>query len=309
MNFRTTIDPLIKWTISFRVFSIPFILLPYILGILTATRTDGYDLNLAVSMAGFIPLLLSHLAANLQSDIYDYRKGIDVVPNYFSGGIVRKWINARQAWTAVIVLYATAFLAGIILVFFTGIVLVPFLILGLLLSIFYSAGDKYAFKYNVTGEWFIFLGFGMMIPAYGYFLNAGHLSLTPVVIALPAAFLIAAVKHANNWIAVLTPGNLEKGTSAFLLGNAVSRIYYYLLVSIPYLLIGLFTFPDGGAGVGLPSSAFIIYISLPVMFMLFFRTGKVTHINTRKRVLGLDSITAVLYILFIGLYCISFFIG
>lgn len=309
MKLKKTIHPVIKWAVSLRMFSIPFIILPFLLGIIVAVSSEGSKFNLLLTSIGFIPLLLNHLAANLQSDIFDFRKGIDVTPNYFSGGIVRKWITIKEARFVVAGLYSLAILVGIIMIVMFGSVLIPFVVLGFLLSIFYSAGDKFAFKYNVTGEWFIFLGFGILIPAYGFLLNTGYLSLEPILISLPAAFLIAAVKHANNWIAALTPGNLEKSTTAYLAGNTASRVYFNLMIVIPYLLMGFLVFYGDYFSLSIPGSILIIYLTLPVFIVLFLRALNNGLVNAKTRIYGLDSLTAFLYILFTGLCCISFLIG
>lgn len=291
------------------MFSVPFIILPYLLGILVAVKSHGYDPGLFLAAMGFVPLVTIHFAANLQSDIFDYKKGIDVVPNSLSGGVVRKWISIKEAWIAVLSLYSVAIASGLYLTFELGAVYIPFLVTGLLLSIFYSAGNRLAFKYNFTGEWFIFAGFGILIPVYGYLMIAGSLSLDPVILSLPAAFLMAAVKHANNWIAVLTPGNKERGTTANLMGSTNSRLYFCAMVLIPYLIIA-------GALLGVdipsfraPSSTALIFVSVPLAALLVFRTYRTSRVNTNIRVLGLDSLTAALYVFFMLLVCASVILG
>ena len=96
-----------KWIISLRTYSLAFVILPYLLGILVAVSNGGHKTNIGLLIIGLIPMMLCHLAANLQSDIYDYKKGIDVIPDSFSGGIVRQWITVRQAIRVVILLSST----------------------------------------------------------------------------------------------------------------------------------------------------------------------------------------------------------
>jgi 1,4-dihydroxy-2-naphthoate octaprenyltransferase len=289
--------------------SLLFIIPPYLLGILAAIYSDGHSLSVFHAVIGFLPLVLYHMAANLLSDIHDYRKGIDKEANYFSGGIVRRWITTRQSMRLVIALFSLAFLSGIYMVLQVGLIIFPFVILGLVLGVFYSTGNNYAFKYNVTGEWFIFLGFGLIIPLYGYIIHTGELTMTPVLLALPAAFLIAAVKHANNWIAALTPGNLEKYTAASLMGQRASRVFYYVLITLPYALVPLMIFWDRLSKNSLPVSLLVTYLSLPLLLVLLKRAGKARWVNPENRILGLDSVTAMLYILFVSLSCISVLLG
>lgn len=113
----------------------------------------------------FLPLLFNHLAANLLSDIQDYRKGIDTVPDKLSGGIVRGWVTEKEVVQVVIGLYLAASAIGIILIFYLGLVMAPMLLAGFLLGLFYSTGTRYAFKYTILGEWSIFAGYGMLSPA------------------------------------------------------------------------------------------------------------------------------------------------
>jgi len=298
-----------KWAVTLRTYSLPFIILPYLLGILVAVNLDGAPLNLPLSLLGFIPLILNHLAANLQSDIYDYLKGIDTEPHKLSGGIIRKWVNVKEGYRAVVVLYILSASAGLFLILSYGLILLPFIMLGLLLSIFYSAGDKIAFKYNVTGEWFIFLGFGILIPLYGYFLNARDFSFTPVLFALPAAWLIAAIKHANNWMSILSPTNRERKTAASLMGHNASRIFYYLLIILPYVTVVLMIASKDIIGFNLPASFILTYLTLPLTLVLLIKARDRDRIDPPNRYLALDSMTAALYCLFIALCCASVIVG
>ena len=300
---------MIKWAVSFRLHSLGFVILPYLLGILVAVFTDGYSLDLTMSAVGLIPLLLIHCAANLISDIKDYQKGIDTHPDLFSGGIVRGWISVREAGMAVVILYTLSIMSGLFLVLELGTGLIPILISGMFLGIFYSVGNNFAFKYNVTGEWFIFLGFGILIPAYGYFLNGGHLSGSHVYISLPAAFLLAAVKHANNWIAALSPVNVEKYTTASLIGYTASVVYYLFLTIVPYILTAFLIWQKDKLSAGIPDSLYLTYLSFPLLFMLIHRSSRMHRGNSCPRILSLDSTTALLYLLFISLSCASVVIG
>jgi 1,4-dihydroxy-2-naphthoate octaprenyltransferase len=146
----------------------------------------------------------------------------------------------------------------------------------------------------------------MLIPLYGYILNAGDISLLPLIIALPSAFFIAAVKHANNWIAALSPGNLEKFTAASLLGEKPSRLFYYLLVILPYILIPLLLM---WGRYDLPVTILLVYLSLPMLLVLIYRSAETKRISPANRILGLDSVTAMQYILFISLSCLSVIAG
>jgi 1,4-dihydroxy-2-naphthoate octaprenyltransferase len=289
--------------------SLAFVILPYLLGVFVAIFSDGQRFDPLLSAIGLLPLMLNHFAANLISDIKDYQKGIDKKPDLFSGGIVRGWITIREAIAAVIILYTIALIAGIFLLIEMGVVLIPFFITGFLLGLFYSIGGNVAFKYNVTGEWFIFFGFGILIPAYGYFLNAGHLSWSHVYLSLPAAFFLAAVKHANNWIAATSPGNLEKMTSASLLGRIASRRYFYALIFMPYILTGILKMLSASPWINFPASMLVVYITLPFFALLLMRAAKPGSVNPVNRMYSMDSLTAMLYIVFMALSCVSLVIG
>ncbi len=303
------VNPVWKWTVSLRIYSLPFVAIPYFSGILSAVILEGARLNVKPSVIGFFALVLGHIAGNLLSDIYDFRKGIDRQPDRFSGALVRKWITPGEAMRVSIFLYGMAILTGIYLVTQTGVLLVPFVVLGSLLSIMYSVGNQYAAKYNVTGEWFIFLGFGLAIPLFGFVLNTGHLSITPLLISLPAAFLLAAVKHANNWMAALTPGTPEINTSAYRMGSRRARIYFYIMIIIPYFLIGCLSLGGKVFEWPVPDTIGLVYFSLPFLTVLISRARKTKHINDANRIFGLDSLTASLFILFTSLCCLSLLMG
>lgn len=120
---------------------------------------------------------------------------------------------------------------------------------------------------------------------------------------------MAAVKHANNWVAVMVPGHLEKNTSAGRMSLRATRIYYYALISLPYFLTVVYLVWDEYLGLRVPSSLSISFLTLPWLLLLYFLAARPAHGLSRERVFKLDGLTAALYILFIGLMCISLMTG
>ncbi len=304
-----SINPIRKWMVSLRVYSLPFIILPYLFGILIAISIDGYAVNFTYVFIGLLPPFLFHFAGILQSDIYDYLNGVDTSPNRLSGGVIRKWITPRQAWSVVIGLYFISFLIIIYLMLEYGPGMLPYIIT-MILGIFYSLGNKFAFKYNAIGEWFLFASIGLVIPAYGFFIVTGVNSLTPVLVALPSAFFMAAIKHANNWIGALTvsPDTLEKGTFAYRAGFKVSRWYYFILITAPYVLTAAIVSWESYFTPEIPATLLITFFTFPFLLVLFSRAGKTKLIDPGNRILGLDSMTAVLYSVFMVLCCAAMII-
>jgi len=298
-----------RWIVSLRLFSLPFIILPYILGISVAIFHDGQLAGTGLLVFGFVPLMLCHLAGNLQSDVKDYRNGIDKEPHVLSGGVIRGWVSPGRALRVAVVLYLCAIIIGIIGAVQLGPMVILFTIIGPGLGILYSAGNKKAVKYGLAGEWFVFAVYGIIVPCYGYYLNSGAITLEPMLFFVPAAFLMGAVKHANNWVATLDPENLEDRTLASRGGVVFSRYYYYALVMLPYLLTLAFYLWEESLGILLPGSFLIIYFSLPALILIIYIGSRNQQFLAGNRLHAIDSSTAMLFSLFNLLLCISFSLG
>ena len=77
MEQQENISFLKKWWISARPFSFPASTMPVIFGTVLAVVYGGYTFKPLLFVLAFIAMVILHSGANILSDIYDFKKGLD----------------------------------------------------------------------------------------------------------------------------------------------------------------------------------------------------------------------------------------
>jgi 1,4-dihydroxy-2-naphthoate octaprenyltransferase len=296
-----------KWWVSLRLFSLPFAIIPFVYGLLLATFRGGHSPDPWLVFFALLTVTLYSLGANLLSDIMDFKKGVDRWVHSTSGGIIRGWITPGGAKTATTFLFALGTVALFAVTWMTGPWILPLGALGFLLSLFYAAGNRFAFKYNFLGEYCVMFSYGVVIPLWAYAVSAGHVALWPALWAVPLGFILAAVKHANNWLESNLEEHGQPGITAVKIGRYRSRWYYFILVLLPYLLFFLMILPMPlfSERILLPATFYIVFLSLPYTLFLLVRSKRVWEALKPDRRFQLDTLTGGLFILFGTLCCIA----
>lgn len=180
-----------------RPHSYPASIAPVLFG---ATFALVYNINF--SYVKFILFLLACLliqaATNLFNEYYDYKKGLDKVDSEgISGSIVKGNLTSKEVMTGAIILYALAFVLGIILTLMTSITV---LIVGIVCMIFgyLYTGGLYPIAYSPFGE--IVSGFfmGTIIIALGFYFQTSFVNSDVIIVSLPLFIMIGGILLANN---------------------------------------------------------------------------------------------------------------
>jgi 1,4-dihydroxy-2-naphthoate octaprenyltransferase len=294
-----------KWFISVRPFSFPASTMPVIFGAVLAVTWGGYPFRWGLFMLSLSAMVILHSAANILNDVFDYKRGIDKVPNPVSGGIVRGIISPTEAKRASILLFLLGAAIGIILVILSGIWLLAIGLLGLFVGVFYTSDHKLALKYNGLGDLAVFLNFGILGALGSWYVQTGVLSFLPVVWSIPMATLVIAILHANNWRDITSDRKGRVTTIANLLGDKGSQVYYGFLIFGPFFMILLFIFVPYIFFRQLPSMPFTFLITL-LAIPLAVKLWKLAVLRQTPRkpmdFITLDGATAKLNLQF-GLLC------
>ena len=180
-----------------RPHSYPASIAPVLFG---ATYALGYEIKF--SILKFILFLLACLliqaATNLFNEYYDYKHGLDKVDSEgISGSIVKGNLSPKEVMNGALVLYALAFVLGIILTFMTSIYVLLVGLVCMLVGYFYTGG-KYPIAYSPFGE--VVSGFfmGTIIIALSFYFQTGYVNTDIVVVSLPLFIMIGAILLANN---------------------------------------------------------------------------------------------------------------
>ena len=218
-----------------RPHSYPASIAPVLFG---ATYALGYEIKF--SILKFILFLLACLliqaATNLFNEYYDYKHGLDKIDSEgISGSIVKGNLSPREVMVGALVLYALAFVLGLILTFITSFYVLLVGLVCMLAGYFYTGG-KYPIAYSPFGE--VVSGFfmGTIIIALSFYFQTGYVNADIIVVSLPLFIMIGAILLANNIRDLDNDKESGRRTYAILVGRnnaiktlAISFIVVYLL--------------------------------------------------------------------------------
>ena len=218
-----------------RPHSYPASIAPVLFG---ATYALGYGIKFSILKFIFFLLacLLIQAATNLFNEYYDYKHGLDKVDSEgISGSIVKGNLSPREVMVGALVLYALAFILGLILTFMTSIYVLLVGLVCMLAGYFYTGG-KYPIAYSPFGE--VVSGFfmGTIIISLSFYFQTGYVNTDIIVVSLPLFIMIGAILLANNIRDLDNDKESGRRTYAILVGrnNAIktmagSFIVVYLL--------------------------------------------------------------------------------
>ena len=218
-----------------RPHSYPASIAPVLFG---ATYALGYEIKF--SILKFILFLLACLliqaATNLFNEYYDYKHGLDKIDSEgISGSIVKGNLSPREVMVGALVLYALAFILGLILTFMTSLYVLLVGLVCMFAGYFYTGG-KYPIAYSPFGE--VVSGFfmGTIIISLSFYFQTGYVNADIIVVSLPLFIMIGAILLANNIRDLDNDKESGRRTYAILVGRnnaiktmAINFIVVYLL--------------------------------------------------------------------------------
>ncbi|MFZ5939097.1 MAG: 1,4-dihydroxy-2-naphthoate octaprenyltransferase [Bacteroidota bacterium] len=290
-----------KWILCARPFSFPASTMPVVFGTVLATVYGHYAFRPGLFLLALVAMVMLHSGANILSDIYDFRKGLDKVPTPVSGGVVRGLISEKEAFRGAAVLLISGALIGFLLAYLCGPWLLAIGVGGLFVGIFYTTNAPFSLKYHGLGDLAVFLNFGILGSLGSWYVQSGTLSFIPVIWAIPMATLVIAILHANNWRDIESDLKGRIHTVASLLGDRGSSFYYAFLIFGPYVMILLFILVPYFIFPSLPKMPFTFLITLfalPLSVKLWKTAVKRKNLDDPMDFITLDGATARLNLQF-----------
>ncbi len=289
-----------KWLIAMRPWALPASTMPVIFGTSLAVVIGQVSLDVVKFILALFAMMILHSAANILSDVFDFKRGLDTMVTPVSGAIVRGWITTKQAVVFSISLFVVGAGLGLTLVLMTGTILLIIGIIGVFIGVFYAG-----LKYHAMGDLAVFLNFGILGSLGAWVVQTNSFSWIPVIWTVSMAMLVSAILHANNWRDVSSDTEKKVTTVAALLGDKGSLTYYAFLIFGPFVIvIGLIFIPRllPGQFVAMPWTFFIVLLGLPNALKLW---GRAVRRHTPKQPMDfviLDGATAQHNLVF-GLLC------
>lgn len=291
-----------KWIIAARPWALPASTMPVIFGTSLAVVIGRVPLDTFGFLLALLGMVILHSAANMLSDVFDFKRGLDKTVTPVSGAIVRGWLSARQVASGSIVLFILGSLIGLLLVYRTGIILLIVGAVGVVIGLFYTA-----LKYHALGDLAVFLNFGILGSLGAWIVQTRSFSWLPVLWTIPMAMLVSAILHANNWRDTISDKEREIITIAALLGDKLSLIYYSLLLFLPFIIVlGFVLIPRIFPSVltPMPYTFFLTVLAIPNAVKLWKRAFRRHAPRQPMDFIILDGATAQHNLVF-GLLCIA----
>lgn len=266
------IPQLKKWLIAIRPWALPASTMPVVFGTSLAVVIGRAPLRAGRFALALLAMVILHSAANMLSDVFDFRRGLDREVTPVSGAIVRGWLSARAVAVAAVLFFLAGAALGLVLVGMTGRTLLFIGAAGLVIGLFYTF-----LKYRALGDLAVFLNFGILGGLGAWVVQTGRFSWLPMVWTAPLAMLVSAILHANNWRDTVTDRERRITTVASLLGDKGSLYYYGLLTFGPFaVFLGLMGIPrlTGGDVVPLPWTFLLTLLALPRALALWSRARR-----------------------------------
>ena len=188
---------------------------------------------------------LLHIGTNLANDYFDHLSSndwINATPTPFSGGsrtIQEGRVNARSILIASLVLFSLGSLIGLYLNWkIPGNAILLLGIVGVFCGYFYTASPL-QIGYTGLGELIVGLCFGPLVVMGAYFVQPGHLALTPFIASLPIGILISLVLYINEFPDYEADKKVDKKTVVVRFGKKRALKLYHGLLGALYLYMAL----------------------------------------------------------------------
>jgi len=263
-----------SWILASRPRTLPAALVPVMVGSALAIYQGIFFP--AYSIIALLCSILIQIGTNFTNDLYDHLKGSDTKERkgplrVLASGL----ISVKEMEWGIFLVFFTAFLLGLYLVYSVGLVILWIGILSILAGLAYTAGP-FPLAYNGLGDLFVFIFFGIVGTVGTYYLHAQQFTTLAFLISLPVGALITNILIVNNYRDIEEDKTAGKNTLAVLLGREFSRYEYVFFILISFFIPFLLHFKyDFNIWIFLP------YITLPIAItlvkMIYALTG--TQLN------------------------------
>lgn len=270
--------------------------MPVVFGTSLAAVVGGVQFSLGLFLLALLGMMILHTAANMLSDVFDFKRGLDKEVTPVSGALARGWLQPRQVAAGSAILFVLGCLIGLYLVWTTGRVLLGVGTFGL------AIGVSYTFlKYHALGDLAVFLNFGILGSLGAWIVQTRAFSWIPVLWTIPMALLVSAILHANNWRDSVSDRERKVRTVASLLGDHGALFYYGILIFGPFaIILGLMIVPRwiSSLGTAMPLTFLAVFLAAPKTLALWKRAMRRHSPRQPMDFIILDGATAQYNLLF-----------
>jgi 1,4-dihydroxy-2-naphthoate polyprenyltransferase len=269
------------WYMAARPRSLTATYAPLLVGASVAVAMHVFDLPRFV--LALVGALLLQIGANLVNEYVDFKRGTDVHKVDGMGMVLtRGHLTQGQVFLGAVGSIVCGALIGLLLVAYSGPLLLWIGLGGVFVVIFYTAGPL-PLSYLGLGELavFIFMGPAMVLGTY-YAVSGGQISLAALLSGLPIAFTVANILHANNLRDLETDRLAHKRTLAVRFGMQGAKHEFAFLVYAAYASTVLLVLLGQ-----LPWPTLLVLVTLPEGIALVNATYAATEPVVLHRIQGM----------------------
>jgi 1,4-dihydroxy-2-naphthoate octaprenyltransferase len=250
-----------SWILACRPKTLPAAVVPVLVGSALAVSVNKFFLPF--SIVALLCSLLIQIGTNFTNDIYDFLKGADSKQRKGPARVlVSELITVKEMKIGSVVVFGLAFILGLYLVYFGGIVILWVGIISIIAGIVYTAGP-FPLAYNGLGDFFVFVFFGIVGTMGTFYLHTQEFSLLSFFVSLPVGALTTNILIVNNYRDVEEDKAAGKNTLAVFLGRNFTRWEFIILLAVCYAVsLILFLNFDYNYWIFLP------YITIPFTILL-----------------------------------------
>lgn len=240
-----------SFSLATRARTLPVMVVPVVIGALLAWQQES-SFSWWLFLLTLLGALAAHLGANLLNDIFDFEQGADQAAYALrlsgttlttgSPLLLNGQLSPRVYRRLALLCFAVALLCGLILALFRPWVLL-FAALGALLAFFYVAPPlRLAYIGRGLGEVDIFLSFGALPLLGAFYVQAGSVTPTALLISLPVGLYTMAVLYFHHFLHWRGDQKAGKITPVVALGEHAARVVGGLILGTIGLLLLILSF-------------------------------------------------------------------
>jgi 1,4-dihydroxy-2-naphthoate octaprenyltransferase len=250
-----TPTPFRAWWLAARPATLSVAVVPVVVGTALAWRDAG-AIDWVVAAVALVAAMLIQIGTNLFNDVGDYERGADT-PDRLGPprATAMGWLAAADVRRAAATSFGLAMVLGAYLVSVGGWPILAIGLASVAAGIAYTGGPR-PIAYTASGEFFVFVFFGLVATVGSHFLQAGRFSAAALVAGTILGALAAAVLVVNNYRDLDSDRRAGKITLAVRIGRAATRVEFAALVGAAFALLPLLgAVTRAGAWLALPFAA------------------------------------------------------
>jgi len=213
-----------KWILGARVKTLPAAIAPVIVGTSLADQVNVMNALLALIVS-----LSLQIAVNYANDFSDGIRGTDSDRIGPTRLVASNLATASSVKNASFISFFVAIIAGTVLAFNTSAWLIAVGLISILAAWGYTGGKK-PYGYLGFGEVSVFIFFGIVATVGSYYVQVEQISGNALLLSIPMGSLSCAILVINNLRDLNQDKLVSKQTMAVKLGDANTRIFYFLLL-------------------------------------------------------------------------------